>query len=296
MKARSLILLGVAAVLGFAAVTWVKKPAATPNMTSMVVAKAALDYGDQLTAAKVTTVEVPFSALPQGAFKSVDEIVADNRVVLRSMVAGEPVLPNKISGKNGRAILSTVIDPSMRAAAIRVDDVNGVAGFVQPGDRVDVMLTRKAADRDVATGTDLLLQNVKVLGVDQKSSEQKDTPQVAKAVTLEVTPEDAQKLTLASNIGKLSLSLRNYADPAAVNVKPLSIADLVPTPPAKVGDKPAEPAPEKPKLPKVEMLRGTDSTVVDVQKDGSSASPPPLPPSHKQTGKMRRAEVTQDRG
>jgi pilus assembly protein CpaB len=173
----------------------------------------------------------------------------------------------------------------MRAAAIRVDDVNGVAGFVQPGDRVDVMLTRKANDRDVATGTDLLLQNIKVLGVDQKSSEQKDTAQVAKAVTLEVTPEDAQKLTLASNIGKLSLSLRNYADPAAVNVKPLSIADLVPTPPAKVGDKPAEPAPEKPKLPKVEMLRGTDSTLVDVQKDGSSAPPPPLPSGHKQTAR-----------
>ena len=287
MKARSLILLGVAAVLGFAAVAWVKKPTATPNMVSMVVAKAALDYGDQLTAAKVTTVEVPPSALPQGAFKSVDEITADNRVVLRSMMAGEPVLSNKISGKNGRAILSTVIDPNMRAAAIRVDDVNGVAGFVQPGDRVDVMLTRKAPDRDIATSTDLLLQNVKVLGVDQKSSEQKDTPQVAKAVTLEVTPEDAQKLTLASNIGKLNLALRNYADPAAVNVKPLSITDLVPTPPAKVGDKPAEPAPETPKTPKVEMLRGTDSTVVDVQKDGSSA-PPPLPSSQKQ-GKARRA-------
>ena len=288
MKARSLILLGVAAVLGFGAVAWVKKPTATPNMVSMVVAKVALDYGDQLTASKVTTVDVPPSALPQGAFKSVDEITADNRVVLRSMMAGEPVLSNKISGKNGRAILSTVIDPNMRAAAIRVDDVNGVAGFVQPGDRVDVMLTRKASDRDVATSTDLLLQNVKVLGVDQKSSEQKDTPQVAKAVTLEVTPEDAQKLTLASNIGKLNLSLRNYADPAAVNVKPLSITDLVPTPPAKAGDKPAEPAAEQPKLPKVEMLRGTDSTVVDVQKDGSSAPPPPLPPGHKQ-GRVRRA-------
>jgi pilus assembly protein CpaB len=296
MKARSLILLGVAAVLGFAAVAWVKKPTATPNMTTMVVAKAALDYGEQLTAAKVTTVEVPPSALPQGAFKSVDEITADNRVVLRAMVAGEPVLPNKISGKNGRAILSTVIDQNMRAAAIRVDDVNGVAGFVQPGDRVDVMLTRKASDRDIATSTDVLLQNVRVLGVDQKSSEQKDTPQVAKAVTLEVTPEDAQKLTLASNIGKLSLSLRNYADPAAVNVKQLSIADLVPTPPVKVDDKPREPVSEKPKLPTVEMLRGTDSTVVDVQKDGSSAPPPPLPSGHKQMGKTRRAEVVQGRG
>jgi pilus assembly protein CpaB len=288
MKARSLILLGVAAVLGFGAVAWVKKPTAA-NMAHMVVARAALDYGDQLDASKVAIVEVPSSALPQGAFQNIDDITSENRVVLRSMVAGEPVLSSKISGKNGRAILSTVIDPSMRAAAIRVDDVNGVAGFVQPGDRVDVMLTRNAPDRNIATSTDLLLQNVKVLGVDQKSSEQKDTPQVAKAVTLEVTPEDAQKLTLASNIGKISLALRNYADPAAVTVKPLSIADLVPTPPAKVGDKPAEPAPEKPKLPKVEVLRGTDSTVVDVEKDGSNAPPPPLPSSHKQVGKVRRA-------
>ena len=287
MKARSLILLGVAAVLGFGAVAWVKKPTAT-NMVHMVVAKAALDYGDQLDASKVTIVEVPSSALPQGAFQNIDDITSENRVVLRSMVAGEPVLSNKISGKNGRAILSTVIDPSMRAAAIRVDDVNGVAGFVQPGDRVDVMLTRNAPDRNIATSTDLLLQNVKVLGVDQKSSEQKDTPQVAKAVTLEVTPEDAQKLTLASNVGKLSLALRNYADPAAVTVNPLSIADLVPTPLRKT-DKPVDPAPEKPKLPKVEMLRGTDSTVVEVQKDGSSAAPPPLPSSHRQMGKTGRA-------
>jgi pilus assembly protein CpaB len=284
MKARSLVLLGVAAVLGLGAVAWVKKPVANGTMTSMVVAKVPLDYGDQLTATKITTIDVPPAALPQGAFKSIDEI-ADNRVVLRSMVPGEPVLLNKISGKNGRAILSTVIDPSMRAAAIRVDDVNGVAGFVQPGDRVDVMLTRTANEAKTPTNTDLLLQNVKVLGVDQKSSEQKDTPQVAKAVTLEVTPEDAQKLTLAGNVGKLSLALRNYADPAAVSVRPLSITDLVPTPSAKVGDKPAEPTPT---TPKVEMLRGTNSTVVDVEKDGAIAPRPPLPSSHK-TGKVRPA-------
>jgi pilus assembly protein CpaB len=280
MKARSLLLLGVAAVLGFAAVALVKKPVAH-DVTTMVVAKVALNYGDELAAPKLAIVEVPPAALPEGAFKGIEEITAENRVVLRPMVAGEPILPNKISGKNGRAILSTVIDKNMRAAAIRVDDVNGVAGFVQPGDRVDVMLTRKTNDRDAATNTDLLLQNVKVLGIDQKSSEQKDAPQVAKAVTLEVTPEDAQKLALASNIGNLSLALRNYADPAAVSVKPISITDLLPTPPAKAGE---TPAPEKPRTPQVEMLRGTNSTIVDVPKDDSGA--PMQSPNH--TGKPRR--------
>jgi pilus assembly protein CpaB len=270
MKARSLILLAVALVLGFVAVAWVKRPTAAPGMATMVVAKVPLNFGDQVTASNVTVVDVPPAALPEGAFKTIDEVTAENRVVLRPMVTGEPVLTSKVSGKNGRAILSTVIDPNMRAAAIRVDDVNGVAGFVQPGDRVDVMLTRKANERDpLPNSTDLLLQNVKVLGVDQKSSEQKDSPQVAKAVTLEVTPDDAAKLALAGNVGKLSLALRNYADPAAVSVKPLSIADLLPNAPKKAAE------PKEQTRSKIEVYRGTKSTVVDVDAKG----PPPPPPT-----------------
>ena len=97
---------------------------------------------------------------------------------------------------------------------IRVDDVRGVAGFVLPADRVDVVLIRTETQSNGATETysDLLVEDVKVLAVDQLSNERSEQPTVAKAVTLEVTTEEAQKITLASNIGKLSLILRQAGE------------------------------------------------------------------------------------
>jgi pilus assembly protein CpaB len=277
MKARGLVLIGVSALLGLAAIAWVKKPVSA-GMSTVVVAKVPLNFGDQLTPAKLTLVEMPPASIPQGAFRKIEEITApnENRVVLHAMVQGETVLTTKISGTNGRAILSTLIDPAMRAATIRVNDVTGAAGFVQPGDRVDVMLTRTANNQNKdGSDTTLLLQNVKVLGVDQQSDDKKEKPTVAKAVTLEVSPEDAQKLTLAGSIGNLSLALRNYADPDAVAARRLSVSDLVPTPPKATPDHPTpvndEPHPPVPR-PKFEVIRGTDPATYEVRKDGTVLS------------------------
>jgi pilus assembly protein CpaB len=277
MKARGLILLGVSALLGFAAVAWVKKPVGAVGMSSVVVAKVALNFGDQLTAPKMAIVEMPPASVPQGAFAKIEELAAENHVVLRSMAPGEPVLATKISGMGGRAILSTLIDPTMRAAAIRVNDVNGVAGFVQPGDRVDVLLTRSKTGNDrEQTDTTLLLQNVKVLGIDQQADDKTDKPTVAKTLTLEVSPDDAQKLTLASSIGNLSVSLRNYADPAPVAARRLTIGDLVPTTPNSAPAEVEAPAVKR----TIEILRGTNGTTYDVTRSGNvlpaekSAMPP----------------------
>jgi pilus assembly protein CpaB len=127
----------------------------------------------------------------------------------------EPILASRITGSGQRASLSALIDPGMRAVTLRVDDVRGVAGFVLPGDRVDVVLTRhEAGDKAYA---DVLLQNAKVLAVDQLANERQEGPSVAKAVTVEVSTEQAQKLVLAAGVGSLSLVLRQAggADPVA---------------------------------------------------------------------------------
>lgn len=269
MKARGLVLLGVSAILGFISIAWVQKPAQTNGMAKVVVAKIPLNYGDRLIAERLKLVDYPKEAIPPGAFDSIDKIAGPNedRVILRAIELNEPVLPDKISGTGGRAILSTVIDKNMRAVTISVNDVKGVAGFVQPGDRVDVLLTRKIGNNPVDTTeqrNDVLLQNIKVLGVDQQADDKKDKPTVAKAVTLEVSPEDGQKLTLAASIGNLSLALRNFANPEAAATRTLSVSDLVPSEPKHVKAPVVRPHPR----PKIEIFRGTDSTTYEVSKDG----------------------------
>jgi len=135
----------------------------------------------------------------------------------------EPVLLAKLSGPDGRATLSNLLEPGMRAVTIRIDEIAGVGGFVTPGDRVDVVLTRDAGAIQEAEGvakgaagstiaTEVVVQNVKVLTVGQGLDERQTAPQVANSVTLEVTPEDAKKVALARNIGTLSLSLRSAGE------------------------------------------------------------------------------------
>src|SRR5205085_3941242 len=136
-----------------------------------------------------------------GTFASVEELAGSGRLALRPMAPGEPVLATKISGPGGKATLSTIVDKDMRAMTIRVNDVTGGGGFVLPQDWVDVVLTR--TDR-AQKETTILLQNVRVLAVDQQVGETKDKSVLAKAVTLEVSPEDAQRISLGRSIGSLS--------------------------------------------------------------------------------------------
>jgi pilus assembly protein CpaB len=176
-------------------------------------------------------VEIPWSAptLPVGAFTSKQALSKDGRrTTLTAIQQGEPVLSSKVTGPGQRASLSTMIDKDKRAITIRVDDVRGVAGFILPGDRVDVVLIRSESDSAGRKDySDLLLQDVKVIAVDQISAEQKDRPTVAKAVTLEVTPQQAQKITLATDIGHLSLILRKSGDTNVVMNERVTASDLL---------------------------------------------------------------------
>ena len=168
-----------------------------------------LSFGAEVNAETVTEIPWIAKAVPDGAFLTKDELLKDGRrVVLSPLGRNEPVLRSKITGPGQRALLSSLLDTGKRAVTIRVDDVRGVAGFILPGDYVDVVLIAEDAPPRRENYSEILLQHVKVLAVDQLASERQEQPTVAKAVTIEVTPQQAQKVLLATNVGKLSLILR----------------------------------------------------------------------------------------
>ncbi|WP_245472977.1 Flp pilus assembly protein CpaB, partial [Mesorhizobium sp. M7A.F.Ca.MR.148.00.0.0] len=154
---------------------------------TVVVAAMPLKFGDPLSADKLREIPWPAGAVPAGAFKTTKEALAGEgtRQALQTISANEPILTSKITGPGQRATLSAVLGEGMKAVSIRVNDVLGVAGFVFPGDRVDVLLTRTARGDGGADQSfvDVLLQSMKVLAVDQVADESKDSPTVVKSVT-----------------------------------------------------------------------------------------------------------------
>jgi pilus assembly protein CpaB len=201
------------------------EPAKTIASQTVVVAKQPLRFGTELTAAMLQEVPWPSDALPNGAFAKVHDIMAGGRrVVLAAIETNEPVLSLKITGPGQRATLSALVKPGMKAVTIRVNDVEGVGGFVLPGDHVDVVLTRQI-DKGSAT-TQVVLQNTRVLAVDQIADERAQKAAVAKSVTLEVNTVDAQKLWLSSSVGSLSLLLRKAGETAEMRTRKVTLEDL----------------------------------------------------------------------
>ncbi len=251
MFKKSIIILVLTVLVGggfvFGADYWINSKEETPvqvvtkiiqpeiKLKNVVVAGEPLGFGMVLTSANLKEVSWPQNALPPGAFFSVKELLKDGaRVVLRPIEPNEPILLTKITGSNESASLSKLIEEGHRAVTIRVNDVVGVAGFILPGDRVDVVLTRKVSvsksgDKGRKSQTavaDLLLQGVRVLTIDQIADERSDKPLVAKAVTLELNTLDAQKVALASSVGDLSLLLRSAGDKSLDLPKTVNLSDL----------------------------------------------------------------------
>ena len=198
------------------------KPVASQTV---VVAKQALRFGTELSASMLQEVPWPSDSLPSGAFSKIGDVLSGGRrVVLAAIEANEPVLALKITGPGQRATLSALVKPGMKAVTIRVNDVEGVGGFVLPGDHVDVVLTRQI-DKGSAT-TQVVLQNTRVLAVDQIADERAAKATVAKSVTLEVDTVEAQKLWLASSVGSLSLLLRKAGETAEVKTRKVTLQDL----------------------------------------------------------------------
>lgn len=196
------------------------------EMTTVAVATAQLRFGETLSTDKVETVPWPRDALPQGAYETVEAAVGNgDRRAVRTIEPGEPLLSVKLTGENGSAGLAGMIAEGMRAVTIPVDHVNGVGGFVMPGDRVDIVLTRKSRE-DGEQSAKVIMENVKVLSIDQEADRAGEVARVAKSVTLETDATGAQRLALANSVGRLSLLLRSAGDEGQAGARPLSADEL----------------------------------------------------------------------
>lgn len=240
MRTSTIVMTGFAVVFGvlavFVAQIWLNKQADKrarsmevshkPAVTrTIVVAKKPLRFGTVLAPAMLKEVPWPASAVPAGAFAKIGDLLSGGqRVVLTAMEPNEPVLAVKITGAGERATLSALVHKGMKAVTIRVNDVEGVGGFVQPGDHVDVVLTRQTK-KDAATAQ-VVLQDARVLAVDQRADERASKAVVPKSVTLEVNTRQAQKLWLAASVGNLSLLLRKAGETAETSTRPISLSDL----------------------------------------------------------------------
>ena len=254
---KAFAMLALAVLFGLAAAVYAARWVAqrgTLASTRVVVAAVDIELGTRLNPHMLTTVEWPSGSVPPGAFRSLKEL--EDRVVKTGILRGDAVLERKLSPPGTRGGLSAVIADGKRAMTVRVNDVVGVAGFALPGNYVDVMVNTRQ-DRPDGQGNPIsltVLENVLVLAVAQEASRDDMKPKVVNAVTLELTPEDAQKLDLARSVGTLSLVLRNQLDKQQVasggitraellGLKRVGTAPTPPTAPARVIHVKARPEP-----------------------------------------------------
>jgi pilus assembly protein CpaB len=212
---KAIALLVVALVAGLAAAiyaaSWVAQRGNLAS-TKVVVAAVDIELGSKINPQMITMVDWPTASVPDGAFRDVN--VLQERVVKVAVQRGDAVLERKLAPPGSKGGLSAVIAQGKRAMTVRVNDVVGVAGFALPGTYVDVMVNTQDTTKGAEPGqiSMTVLENVLVLAVAQESGRDDTKPKVVSAVTLELTPEDAEKLDLARSVGTLSLVLRNQLD------------------------------------------------------------------------------------
>jgi pilus assembly protein CpaB len=242
---RAVLMLLIAAAAGLTAVVfasrWMMNQASTAT-TKVIVATADIDLGQRITPESVKAIDWPSGSVPPGSFSDIQKL--DGRVMKESALHGEPILEAKLAPVGTMGGLSAVIDPGKRAITVRVNDVIGVAGFALPGNYVDIIVnTQKDAnaqqDQKISK---IVLEHILVLAVAQEVGRDETKPKVVDAVTLQVSPEQAEKIDLARSIGTLSLVLRNQVDPQKTDTDGVTRATLLKMPAAP------EPAPVKVKV------------------------------------------------
>ncbi len=257
MNRRLLTILLIAFVIaGFSAflvyrLVGVRLAASRPMATTQVVAAAKdIPLGAVLTKDDLTTITIAGTA-PKGTIAKMDEAVG--RGVISEIFQGEPILESRLAGIGSGGGLAPTIPQGMRACAVRVDEVVGVAGFVIPGSRVDVLVSGSAPGGNGSQGieTQTLLQNIQVLSAGQDiAKDNEGKPQQVQVVNLLVTPEQAETLSLASNTLKIQLVLRNPLDTQIAKVPPTAMSNIFagtappPPPPRRAASGEHKPAPK----------------------------------------------------
>ena len=271
MSRSRLFILGLVALAfgGFLAMQVYKNlqtraSATTVATTEVLVASRDIQIGTRVGEGDVKSVKFPSAALPPGFYTSKSKVAG--RGAILPISKGEFFLPGKLAAENSGTGLPSLIPPGMRAVSVRVNDVVSVAGFVIPGTRVDVLLTgTPPGGKEPVTTT--VLENALVRAVGQRIEGTSGDPQTAAVITLLVSPEDAQKLTLATSEGRIQLSLRNLVDSEQENLASVRNTALyrgatpLPDSTPKVHVAKAKPAPPIPVVPySIEVIRGHDVT------------------------------------
>jgi pilus assembly protein CpaB len=252
------------AVFAFGTYNYVQKmPAKTVSIPTKPVVVAAVDLqlGEEISRDAIRVVEWPANSLPAGALSDPNEVVG--RGLLMPMIQNEPFLPMKLASKEAGSGLPPVIPPGLRAVSVKVNEVIGVAGYVLPGTRVDVVATVSPTQQSTDMTSKVILTNVQVLAAGTKVDQdgEKNKPVAVSVVTLLVDPEQAERLTLASTEGKIQLALRNPLDqdtPSTRGVRPSALLGAPATTPkavARVASVKSSAAPAV-ELPTVEIIRG----------------------------------------
>ncbi|MCC6990178.1 MAG: Flp pilus assembly protein CpaB [Acidobacteria bacterium] len=256
----SLVVAGVFSALVYQAGQ--RTPAAADvQSVPVAVAARALAVGSKLTAADVKLVQWPASSPIAGAITSVDAAVDRGR--LANVAENEPLTAAKVAAAGAGAGLPPMIAPGMRAISVQVDDVVGVAGFIVAGAHVDAVVTITQRDQNMAR---VVVSNVEVLAAGTRAEQSQATDgrnASASVVTLLVTPADAERISLASSVGRITLTLRNPLYTAATDTRGTQLASLLGAP---------EPPPVAPAAPRPAATR-----VVRAAPEPAPAPPPPPP-------------------
>lgn len=272
-KSRLILMLLISLVLAVGAALvakhWLQDRMAAhdagPKGTPVAVATMRIPFGQKVGPAQVRLVDLPPSAVPKGSFSKVDAVLG--RVATQTIYPGEVLLTERVVEHLSGSALAAVVAKGKRAITVRVNDVVGVAGFLLPGSRVDVIASRRHGN---SVSTDIALSDLKVLAVDQDASRDKDKPVVVRAVTLEVTPRQAEQLVKATQEGQVQLTLRNPLDKTLVADASDFEAPSDPPKPASVKKTPVKVARKAPisqydPYVRVTVIRGTDVSTTRVE-------------------------------
>ncbi len=271
---RALVVLGVAVIAGIVAVIlanrYMTQQGETLGGAKVVVAGKDLDLGTRLTPEMMQAVDWPRGSVPEGASDKIETLAT--RVVKTSVQRGEPILESKLAPVGATGGLASVIEEGKRAMTVSVNEIIGVAGFALPGNYVDILVNtqdEKAKDPSKQISK-IVLERVLVLAVAQEASTDQTKPKVVSAVTLQVTPEEAEKIDLARSVGSLTLVLRNQVDKTPAETRGALKQQLLRGETMAEEPKPAAPvrrvvvrrappvaAPKPPALDHVEVIRGT---------------------------------------
>lgn len=266
-KRRGLILIVLSLVMGTAAAytanRWVTSQVLhedTDHRSHVVAAAMDIPYGTKVESRHLKYVEIPNDAAPAGIFTTIEDV--EGMVSTTPVNRGEILIAERFANHESGSTLAALVGENMRALTVRVNDVIGVAGFLLPGNRVDVLSSRRDGNRRAVTET--ILQNIKVLAVDQTATTEQNEPVIVRAVTLEMTPNQAEVLVKARTEGEIQLTLRNPLEVVAA-------ADPEPEPEPEVKPQP-KPVVSKPRPRRVNrsetvtIIRGTK---VDTEKTKS---------------------------